>query len=182
MNLLIPAIFLTVYAFSPKNETDIFWEKIWGFRKTIPLKILYLLNGIMLIVYIFGIDNSDLHFDTYLYRNTNRPFIAYAVKDYPYYNYDGLQYDFYKPKGVDITLLDSFEDVLTASKHENEIFVITHETKNNVISSTSDYSVEKIYSYDKNDLFMVIRAMILKNNLPVWTLYHVTPTPPTPRV
>lgn len=113
MNMLIPAIFLTVYGFYSKNNGGIL-GRIWNFRLSFPAKLFYAFNVLMFFICFapFFRDGADEQFDKYLYHKLSVPCTVYAVNKSPFapFGEGRIEYNFYKPKGLDIVYVKSIDE------------------------------------------------------------------------
>jgi phosphatidylinositol glycan class B len=170
MNILIPSIFLTIYAFHPKTKQDVVLNKIWKFRTSIPAKIFYAFNIGMLLIYFTALNDEDLQFCKYLYYNIKPQSTLYVMKDSPYapWGEKNIQYNFYKPKGLKIVFVDSINSDIIDGK--NEILVVDY--KNNMPINSDIFNVSEVYRYKAYNIYSIIKYFIKKEKN-IWTLYRV---------
>jgi hypothetical protein len=174
MNILVPAIFLTVCGFYPAKNSGIL-NRVWNFRTSIPAGFFYAFNVLMLFIYAAAYDNTsvDIQFDKYLYRNLETPCTVYAINDSPYapFGAGSIEYNFYKPAGLEVLYIESVDDNLAAMEGEG-ILVIADE-KNDMLFS-GNLSVKEIYHYEPRNIYSLLKAYVKKTKNFRWTLYRVT--------
>jgi phosphatidylinositol glycan class B len=170
LNLLIPALFMTVYACTPKGA---FFTKLWKLRGSLPAKLLYVLNLLMLLVFNTKIEQSSLYFDRYIYRHTTAPFHAYSVGRYIYdEQISGFKVHFYRPAGITIDSRDSLDTVLREAEGQESFFLITSDKNTVSLSAYGPYRVETLYRYEQRDIWSMVERVLENESKFVWTLYR----------
>jgi phosphatidylinositol glycan class B len=181
MNMAVPSIILTVCAFSPQKNKNSFsnqiFEKLWDFLHLFPLKLFYGGNILILCFYLIYLNNSDLAFEKYIYRNTSPPFYAFSVGGHPYgpWGSGELQYDWYKPDNVSIIEKDSYNDILL-SNHEKAFNLIVHGDDNKPdMAGNSTFLFDEVRGSKSGlltDRFKILLGL-RENEQNSWRLYQV---------
>jgi phosphatidylinositol glycan class B len=175
MNILVPAIFLTVYGFYSKNGGSIL-SKIWNFRTSIPAKLVYMFSILVSFTYLGAADraDADIQFCKYLYRNLNTPCTIYAVNYSPFAPWsDNMEYNFYKPKGLEVVYVASIDKSLVDNiGGGGGILVVANEE--NTLPDSDFFNAVEIYHYELRSFYLIMKAYIKKPRNFRWTLYRVT--------
>jgi hypothetical protein len=182
MNVLIPSIFLMVYGFSPgyhNNTTDTSpFLRIWKYRLSLPAKLLYFFNILVLVLFSFFLNDGAILLEKYLYNNIEKSSVVYALKDSPYAPLGApLQQDFYKPNiGVRVITIDSLNNIPADSHDKNMFYVISSDV---TLQLPEDFIIEETYVFGPNlHDYIKGKIKILLHYKPkyypaIWTLYHV---------
>jgi phosphatidylinositol glycan class B len=168
LNLLIPALFMTVYACTPKGA---FFTKLWKLRGSLPAKLLYAFNLLMLLVFNTKVRQPVLNFDRYIYRHTAAPFHAYSVGGHIYDDFM-ITVHFYQPEGITIDTRDSLDAVLRETEGQEAFFLITSDKKTVSLPAYGPYQVETLYRYEQRDIWSMAGRALGREPESVWTLYR----------
>ncbi|GHV38335.1 hypothetical protein AGMMS49546_08560 [Spirochaetia bacterium] len=168
MNILIPAIFLTINGFRIKDTQNKLQIKIWNFRKSILAKIFYAFNCFMLFANLTLMNNSDTEFEQRIYKIIKPKSTVYILNDSPYapWGKDNPQHDFYKPGDVDFVFVESL-DSINAS---DEPLVILHDK---YMDALNDFNSTEILHYKSKNIYLVLKEYIKKDKRESWGLYKV---------
>ncbi|GHS93423.1 hypothetical protein FACS1894139_05440 [Planctomycetales bacterium] len=192
-NALLPAILLTVYAFSPRHADDKFWTKVWRWRGSIPLKIVYALNCLLLLHYPTALNNDEFPFIRWIYRNVETPATLYSVGSSPYSFIGepqrGLHYWFYLPPQTTVRHTASLQEALTAANGASAVWVMGRQMKKNLSAKPASihfippdktappqiWTLNLVYFYEKQTLFSAVAEAVggVANDRPAWVLYKL---------
>jgi hypothetical protein len=189
MNILIPSIFLMIYGFSPKYHdnsiTDnTLFARIWKYRFSLPAKLFYAFNILALLSFFLYQNGQAILAEKYLYHQITKPTTIYTVKHslYAPWGINTIQQDFYKPDGVQITVVDSLNDIPVDAQTKDTFYIVSRGLNDTPIPTQQlpkDLLVEKIHIINPN-VYTSIKGKI-KNLLhyketyypAIWTVYHV---------
>jgi phosphatidylinositol glycan class B len=190
MNMAVPAIILTVYAFSPKNNNENSanrkLKKIWQFiNKPGLLLLFYAFNICLLLFYTIRLNKVDWALDKYMYHYTTAPFYAFSIGGNPYVPWKDYpnRYSWYKPENITVIEKDSIDNILLETGKEEFNLIVHGDNDNDKITAEHpELLFTTIYRTEKSGWFEIkniIRSLLGKKKKEgeIWTLYLVKNAP-----